>query len=155
MRSAGRENLSEPIVLEWSHRGQGARRGGAPSNPGIPHQPSNPGGGRGKSAIHRPENPVVGTDSRGKPHPGRGDAGGNPVNTVDARGFKNYGQYVAAQHVSENLGIPFGELKAKMTGANAVSLGKAIQQLRPDLPDSTVKAESEKAEQASRRDGPK
>jgi hypothetical protein len=36
------------------------------------------------------------------------------------------GQYVAAQHVSENLGIPIGALKAKMTGNNAVSLGKAI-----------------------------
>jgi hypothetical protein len=131
--------------------GQGGRPGGAPSNPGIPHQPSNP-GGRGHSESHHPGNPVVGIDNHGKSSPGSGNAGGNGVNRADAKGFRNYGQYVAAQHVSENLGIPFGELKAKMTGTAAVSLGKAIHQLRPDLRDSEVKAESKKAEQASRHE---
>ena len=48
-----------------------------------------------------------------------------------AAGFKNLGQFVAAVHVSKNLGIPFDQLKAKMTGPNAESLGKAIQQLAP------------------------
>jgi hypothetical protein len=37
----------------------------------------------------------------------------------------------------KNLGIPF-DLEAKMTGSNAVSLGKAIQQLKPDA-DSKAK----------------
>ena len=55
-----------------------------------------------------------------------------------AAGFKNLGQFVAAVHVSHNLGIPFDELKAKMTGPNAESLGKAIHDLKPD-----VKAKSE------------
>jgi len=50
-----------------------------------------------------------------------------------ASGFKNLGQFIAAVHVSHNLGIPFDELKAKMTGPNSVSLGKAIQQLKPDV----------------------
>src|SRR5262245_15779425 len=61
------------------------------------------------------------------------------VTPKDAHGFKNYGQWVAAQHVAENLKIEGGvdALKALMTGDNAVSLGKAIQQLRPDLPKST------------------
>lgn len=49
-----------------------------------------------------------------------------------AAGFKNLGQFVAAVHVSKNLGIPFDQLKAKMTGPNAESLGKAIQQLAPN-----------------------
>src|SRR5215469_11922345 len=31
-----------------------------------------------------------------------------------ADGFKNLGQFVAAVHVSHNLGIPFDQLKAKM-----------------------------------------
>src|SRR5688500_10753566 len=31
-----------------------------------------------------------------------------------ASGFKNWGQFVAATHVSQNLGIPFAELKAQM-----------------------------------------
>src|SRR5262249_3742285 len=47
-------------------------------------------------------------------------------------GFKNLGQFVAATQVSKNLGIPFDQLKARMTGDNPVSLGKAIKELRPD-----------------------
>ena len=50
-----------------------------------------------------------------------------------ASGFKNLGQFVAAVHVSKNLGIPFDDLKAKMTGSNAVSLGKAIHELKPSV----------------------
>ncbi|MBI2219603.1 MAG: hypothetical protein HYU53_00145 [Acidobacteria bacterium] len=39
------------------------------------------------------------------------------VTVVDAAsGFKNLGQFVAAVNVSNNLGIPFADLKAKMTG---------------------------------------
>ena len=34
-----------------------------------------------------------------------------------AAGFKNWGQFVAATHVSQNLGISFAELKAQMTGS--------------------------------------
>lgn len=44
-------------------------------------------------------------------------------------GFRNLGQCVAALHVSKNLGIPFSDLKAKMTGSDSVSLGKAIRAL--------------------------
>ena len=50
-----------------------------------------------------------------------------------ASGFKNLGQFVAAMHVSKNLGIPFDDLKAKMTGSNAVSLGKAIHEIQPSV----------------------
>ena len=62
-----------------------------------------------------------------------------------ASGFKNLGQFVAAVHVSKNLGIPFDDLKAKMTGANAVSLGRAIHELKP-----TANAK-EAAKEASRQ----
>lgn len=48
-----------------------------------------------------------------------------------AAGFKNLGQFVAAVHVSHNLGIPFDQLKTAMIGPPAQSLGKAIQQLQP------------------------
>jgi hypothetical protein len=47
-----------------------------------------------------------------------------------AAGFKNQGQFVAAAHVSENLGIPFVALKTEMV-ENGASLGRAIQTLRP------------------------
>jgi hypothetical protein len=49
-----------------------------------------------------------------------------------AQGFKNLGQFVAAVHVSHNLGIPFDQLKAKMIGPPTESLGKAIHALKPD-----------------------
>ena len=60
-------------------------------------------------------------------------------------GFKNLGQCVAAAHVARNLDIPraFDALKAKVTGTDAVSLGKAIEQLSPQA--------NAKGEQASLR----
>ena len=56
-----------------------------------------------------------------------------------AAGFKNLGQFVAAVHVSHNLGIPFDQLKAKMTGTSPESLGHAVEVLRPSLTGKTVK----------------
>lgn len=55
-----------------------------------------------------------------------------------AMGFKNWGQFVAAVHVSNNLNIPFASLKAKMTGPSPMSLGQAIQALRPAATTTTV-----------------
>jgi hypothetical protein len=66
-----------------------------------------------------------------------------------AAGFKNLGQFGAAVHVSHNLGIPFDQLKAKMTGPNSVSLGKAIHELNPDV---NAKAEVKKAGKQADRD---
>src|ERR1051326_6480635 len=62
-----------------------------------------------------------------------------------SQGFKNLGQFVAAVHVSHNLGIPFDQLKAKMLGPPSESLGKAIHDLKPaaDSKTETKKAESE------------
>lgn len=54
-----------------------------------------------------------------------------------AAGFKNQGQFVAAVHVSENLGINFTELKTLMVDKD-MSLGQAIHQLKP-----TVDADAE------------
>jgi hypothetical protein len=48
-----------------------------------------------------------------------------------SRGFRNQGQFIAALHVSQNLHIPFADLKRAMTGPNAMSLGQAIHALRP------------------------
>lgn len=61
---------------------------------------------------------------------------------MDASKFKNFGQFAAAVHVSQNLGIAFTDLMGKMTGPNAVSLGKAIQELKPD---TDAKTEAKKA----------
>jgi hypothetical protein len=76
-----------------------------------------------------------------------------PPNTTlkdAALGFKNEGQFIAALHVSKNLNIPFDQLKAKMVGPNAESLGKAIHDLRPDLAPQQANAEAKKAEKEAK-----
>jgi len=66
-----------------------------------------------------------------------------------AQGFKNLGQFVAAVHVSHNLGIPFDQLKAKMIGPPKESLGQAIHALKPA---ANSKEESKKAEKQAKQD---
>ena len=66
-----------------------------------------------------------------------------------AQGFKNLGQFVAAVHVSHNLGIPFDQLKAKMIGPPSESLGKAIQALKPT---ANSKQAASTAEQEANQD---
>jgi len=68
---------------------------------------------------------------------------------TDASGFKTFGQFVAAVHVSHNLGIPFSDLRAKMTGPPALSLNKAIQELRPD---ADAASESKRATSEAKED---
>jgi hypothetical protein len=69
-------------------------------------------------------------------------------------GFKNFGQFVAAVNVSNNLGIKFDDLKSAMTGTTMagtstgkpqLSLGQAIQQLKPGV-DSTTEAQKAQVE---------
>jgi hypothetical protein len=60
-----------------------------------------------------------------------------------AAGFRNLGQFVAAVNVSNNLGIPFAQLKSRMVD-DGMSLGRAIQDIRPSI-DSTT--EVRRAEQ--------
>jgi hypothetical protein len=76
-------------------------------------------------------------------------------------GFKNQGQFIAALHVSQNLNIPFKDLKAAMLGttvtttggtatggtttggtststsAGPMSLGQAIHKVRPSAAATT------------------
>jgi hypothetical protein len=82
-------------------------------------------------------------------------------------GFKNHGQFIAALHVSKNLGISFDQLKAKMTGVTVdakgqttsstpASLGKAIHELRPNMPETQANKEAQRAEkQAEETEKPK
>jgi hypothetical protein len=66
-----------------------------------------------------------------------------------AAGFRNLGEFVSAVHVSRNLGIPFEYLKARTTGPDAVSLGKAIKELKPGVDPG---AEVKKARKQAKRD---
>lgn len=95
---------------------------------------------------------------------------GSTIQTA-SQGFKNWGQFVAAVHVSNNLGIPFADLKAKMTGitpgtppgtvvqSTPLSLGQAIQSLTsvttPEtatLTPAKIKNEVKRAEDAANAD---
>lgn len=62
-----------------------------------------------------------------------------PGTTVQqaSSGFKNQGQFIAALHVSQNLGIPFAALKTQMV-TDHLSLGQAIQKLRPGTNGTTA-----------------
>ncbi len=64
-------------------------------------------------------------------------------------GFKNLGECVAAVHVSNNLNIPFADLKSRMTGTNPEALGKAIQDLKPD---ANAKQEAKKGQKQAQQD---
>ena len=80
---------------------------------------------------------------------------GTDLKTAES-GFKNRGQFIAALHVSKNLNIPFDQLKAKTTGVAAtstgqtsstpMSLGKAIHELRPNMPENQANEEAKRAE---------
>ncbi|MDD2926545.1 hypothetical protein [Rhodoferax sp.] len=64
-----------------------------------------------------------------------------------AAGFKNLGQFVAAVHVSNNLGIPFTDLKTRMMAG--ASLGTSIRALRPEV---NATAEATKAQRQAKQD---
>jgi hypothetical protein len=68
-----------------------------------------------------------------------------------ASGFKNLGEFVAAVHVSHNLGIPFDQLKTTME-SNGDNLGKAIHTLNPNLSTKESKSDAKKAEKEANRD---
>lgn len=65
-------------------------------------------------------------------------------------GFRSEGQFLATLHASKNLGIPFTSLKERMTGPNAMPLGQAIHELRPDITLPAAKQHADKAEQQSK-----
>jgi len=65
-------------------------------------------------------------------------------------GFKNQGQFIAALHVSQNLNIPFDQLKARMTGSESMSLGAAIHAAKPELTQTQANEEAKKAEKEAK-----
>jgi len=67
-----------------------------------------------------------------------------------AMGFNNYGQYVAAKHVSDNLNISADTLRTEMVD-NHLSLGDAIKKLRPELSSQARRAEVKKAEAVAKK----
>jgi hypothetical protein len=67
--------------------------------------------------------------------------------TEACSGFRSTDECAATLHASQNLGISFTDLKAKVTGGQ--KLGAAIKALKPD---ANVKSEVRKAEDQARAD---
>ena len=57
-----------------------------------------------------------------------------------AEGFRDLGQFVAAVNVANNLNVSFDELKTKIV-TNKMSLGQAIQAVRPLTASPTIEAQ--------------
>jgi hypothetical protein len=136
------------LLLVTNAFAQGRGQGGRPAGVGAPSTlPSS----AGQSAGHRPTN--SGKPDAGQSADHQSQSSAHSADPTDTHGFKTYGQWVAAQHVAENLSIPGGvdALKALMTGDGAVSLGKAIKQLRPELTQQSIEVEVKKAEAAGKK----
>ena len=114
--------------------------GGRPMGGGMPA--ATPGGTPGHAEMGRPDDRRSGPQT--EEHSINDLLGDNEklssqikdLTGTDAKqacaGFKNLGSCVAAAHVSKNLDIPWDTLRTKLTGSGAVSLGKAIHDLKPD-----------------------
>ena len=138
--------------LASAQRGMGRGAGHMPGGPA--HAPKAAGAPNTPKTPHTPQAHTATAYLQGHPQAATRLAPLLPAGmTADqaAAGFKNWGQFVAALHVSKNLNIPFADLKAKMTGTPPMSLGKAIHELKPDLPDDQVKAQTKTAEREARQ----
>lgn len=72
--------------------------------------------------------------------------------TDAATGFKNQRQFIAALHLSKNLGIAFDQLKTRMTVEPRRSLDDSLRELSPDMGKNLVRAEVDKAEAQAKDD---
>src|SRR5262245_38662182 len=167
-------SIAAALVLTESAEAQRGHGAGGPAGPppmsqhgqmadhsGKPGKDSNPSGSANREQ-HSQSNLTVGDRLTKNTHLASHLQGLFPPGTdlqQASSGLKNLGQFVAAAHVSKNLGIPFDQLKAKMTGISTastdsagdspVSLGKALQQLRPE---ADVNSEVKKAERQAGED---
>ncbi len=133
-----------------------AQHGHGGGGPGIAGRPSTPGGDRSSARGTGRETPGMGqertvgellTQNTKLSSKLQGLLPAGTDLQAAARGFKNLGQFVAAVHVSNNLGIPFDQLKAKIMSGD--SLGKAIHELNPNV---NPKGEAKKAKKQAHDD---
>ncbi len=141
-----------PAAAQGRPQGQGGGRPPAPQHPSPPPRPETQRAPESKGKPEEPgarkttsqqlaQNPKLSARLE-KLLPG--------ANLHEAAGgFKSVGQLVAAAHVSNNLGIPFAQLKSTMVGPPEKSLGEAIHQINPDV---DAKAEAKRAEKQAKKD---
>lgn len=66
-----------------------------------------------------------------------------------SKGFTELKDFVTTVRASNNLGVPFPDLKHKMIDGSAKALEKAIHELKPDI---DAKAETKKAGEQAKQD---
>lgn len=169
-RGGGAAGHGRPVTA-----GAGAQGHGRPDNPGAQGQTHRPAPGE-QGQAHRPDTETT-TDKgkTGAPQKTNGRLtvsdqltrntnlasrlqGFFPQGTdlsKEAADFRNLGQFVAAAHVSHNLDIPWTDLKAKMTGDHPVSLGKAIEDLKPQADAKTEASKAQKEADTDIKDSSK
>jgi hypothetical protein len=149
--------LASAVLCYGQHGHGGSAAGGHMGGP-----PSGVGSGTGNSGNTSGHGSQAGSTQSQKPSPQQLlDQNKNltanlqkllPAGTTPqqaCQGFTNLGRCVAAIHVAHNLGIPFSDLAGKLTGPGSESLGKAIQDLRPQ---ANAGAEKKKAEKQAKAD---
>src|SRR5207249_12117716 len=144
-------------------QGQGHGRPDNPGTQGQTHRPTTPGGTAGRTE-HQPDADKTKGPASSTGRPTAADQLTRNTNLLsrlktlfpdgtdlpkEAGSFRNLGQFVAAAHASHNLDIPWADLKAKVTGDHPVSLGKAIEDLKPE---ANAKTEAGKAEKEADTD---
>lgn len=142
--------LGIPLYAQHGHGGSGGATNGMghsmdhPANSNANSHDSDKGSGGKESSVsdRLQDNTKLSSKLQGLLPPG--------TNLQQAaQGFKNLGQFVAAVHVSHNLGIPFDQLKAKMIGPPKESLGAALHALKPA---ASSKEEAKKADKQAKQD---
>ena len=69
-----------------------------------------------------------------------------------AAGFKKEKPFIAAMHLSQNVNIPFDQIKTRMTGEHHMSLHDALRDLRPEMTKGEIKVEVNTAEKQAKED---
>ena len=159
-------------------RGQGQQGNGSGAGAAASHEPMGMGSAMSNNgSMNNPDNSMA----RGPKTPGELLTqntklssnlaallpSGTDLQTA-AQGFKNLGLFVAAVHVSHNLGIPLACLKSDMTdtapatgtacpadtgtGPKSLSLGASIQALKPTMNKPEVKSAMKTAKHQAKID---
>ena len=142
---AALDQRSSPPPAQGRAQGQSGKPATPPSQkPATPpsQKPATPPAGSQTAAQHLAQQPKLAANLKPLLPAGTDLA-------VAAAGFKNLGQFVAAVHVSNNLQIPFDQLKLRLTGTDPQSLGQAIHELKPTV---NAAAEVKKAEAQAKKD---
>jgi hypothetical protein len=137
--AGGHDHGSKPATPPSTHAGVGDASHGKKSAPATAAKATPP---ATDAAEHLRQQPQLQTKLAGLLPPGTNLQ-------AAAAGFRNLGQFVAAVHVSHNLGIPFDQLRLRMTGPDPMSLGQAIQSFKPS---TNVSREVKRAEDEARED---